>query len=174
MSNVSQILKPWAAWLFGAGLLTISFCFLEKAGSSIAHCGSALWFLFVGALSWSAAFRGCKTGVVLFEGGFEQFRGPWPSRKVYFSEITRIDAVRTGWGAQGNKVMLVLHAAGRKVKLGERDFNGTRLRREILALPGFRGDQYALAADYHLKGLEHLFFKSFVVFEKTLPGTQPR
>lgn len=108
----------------------------------------------------------CYTGVELFEGGFFHFAGVWGKRRIEFTDIDRILAVQTGGGDMGDEVLLEVVCGATKATLREWDYFGTDLHRILFALPGFQQEQYYLAANCELKGLEHLRFKRFVVFDR--------
>lgn len=165
-STVRQVITPRAAWFASAGSFAVSILFFYEWHLGLSYRLGAIFFCLCGCVFLSATSGRCKAGVILSEGGFEQFLGLWPPRKIQYSDIVRIEAVQSGGGAQGDEVYLILRGTGKSVRLGEGDLFSTDLHKIIFELPGFQRDQYSLAADHKLKGREHFFFKGYVVFEK--------
>ncbi len=168
MHIVQMVTRREAALFMTLAFAMAGFLFfLGPQGEILPYVGSFFFLLFGSVFLIHTFFpHRIKSGVTLFDGGFEQFMGAFQSRKVYFSDITRIDAVQTGGGSQGDEVMLVFYGAGKPVRLGENDLFGTDLHHRVFALPGFKPEEYALAANHELKGFEYLIFKKFDVFEK--------
>ncbi len=123
-------------------------------------CGS---IFAIGSL-WPNRFR---TGVVVFDGGFELFAGLRGGQLVRFIDIVKIVAVQTGGGGQGDEVMLEISTRNEKVRLGEGDLFNTDLHNILFKLPGFQHGQYSNAADHQLRGLDHFRLKRFTVFERS-------
>ena len=109
----------------------------------------------------------CQRGVILFDGGFEQFDGLRGSQTIHFPDIESIMAVQTGGGGEGDEVLLEICNRNGTIRLRERDLFGTDLHHILFDLPGFQHGQYSAAANYRLKGLENFKCKRFLVFEKT-------
>jgi hypothetical protein len=109
----------------------------------------------------------CLRGIVLFDGGFEQFDGLRGVQTIHFSDIERIVAVQTGGGDEGDEVLLEIYNRKVKIRLREGDLFGTDLHHILFDLPGFEREQYTVAANYRLKGFENFKCKRFLVFEKS-------
>jgi len=74
--------------------------------------------------------------------------------------------VQTGGGNEGDEVLLEIYSRKVKIRLREADLFGTDLHHILFELSGFDREQYAVAANYRLKGFENFKYKRFLVFEK--------
>lgn len=167
-STVELIMSRRTALLFALCCLATAFFLFYSVPSIWFRLAGAIASLLAGVMFGISALlpdRSC-TGVELFDGGFHHFAGVWGKQTIRYVDIDRIVAVQTGGGDMGEEVLLEVYCGAVKAALREWDYFGTDLHRILFALPGFQQEQYGLAANYQLKGLEHLRFKRFVVFDR--------
>lgn len=164
-STVEPILSGRDAWIQMAG----SFAFAAALALMVepSYLG-ALFFFLCGipglvALVWPER---SKVGIIFDELGFEHFAALRGTRTVAYADITCIEALATGGGDMGDAVDLIVHTAACKVRVREQDLFGDGFFDLLAALPEFRREQYAAAAQHQLRGWENMVGKKLVVMTR--------
>jgi hypothetical protein len=163
-STVAPLFSRRDAWIQAAGSFSLA--------AGIAFIGEPGVFGYLGALFFFACGipgvvallfpERTKVGIIFDQNCFEHFAALRGAHTIFYDDITRIEALATGGGEQGDAVDLIVHTASQKVRVREADLF-TGFFEVLAAVPGFQRSQYAVAAQHTLRGWDHFIGKKFVV-----------